>query len=395
MSRGRGRSLVFGGNLAARGGAEAVAVAFACVLRDLGFDSTLATIGDVDRAALEAHFGISLAGVRLVRLPDARTWWRRLPHELQEIGAELRWKRSIRESRPDVFVNCLHGCELPGLAPVSYYYTHFPHAMGWATRGPAHRAYSSLIRRLRRCLISRGRPFFDSYSRVLANSSFTAEHVLDRWGIRAEVLYPPVEGVSARTAYKEKLILSVGRFQARGDGIPHKRQDVLVSAFADSALAKQGWTLHLAGSVGSEQELLSLREMAHGAPVVFHPDADKNELHMLYARASVYWHAQGYGTSETDNPFAQEHFGISVVEAMSAGVIPVVYDAAGPREIVASVTGAGRWRTPGELTQLTVAVIADSAAAEQPRRAFVQRAMDFSAEAFRSCLLEMVDSDQS
>ena len=39
-----------------------------------------------------------------------------------------------------------------------------------------------------------------------------------------------------------------------------------------------------------------------------------------------------------------EHFGITIVEAMAAGCVPIVHDSGGPREIVTNDVGF-RWRS--------------------------------------------------
>ncbi len=57
---------------------------------------------------------------------------------------------------------------------------------------------------------------------------------------------------------------------------------------------------------------------------MFHVDAPGAELADLYARASIFWHAAGLGEDAEDDPNRMEHFGISIVEAMSAGAVPVV-----------------------------------------------------------------------
>ena len=68
--------------------------------------------------------------------------------------------------------------------------------------------------------------------------------------------------------------------------------------------------------------------------MVLHPDASGAELRDLYARASIFWHAAGLGEDPERHPDRYEHFGITTVEAMSAGAVPVVIDAAGQVEIV-------------------------------------------------------------
>jgi glycosyltransferase involved in cell wall biosynthesis len=53
----------------------------------------------------------------------------------------------------------------------------------------------------------------------------------------------------------------------------------------------------------------------------------------ILKRATYYWHAGGMGVSH-DRPQDMEHFGISVIESIHAGLIPLVFNAAGPAEIL-------------------------------------------------------------
>ena len=62
--------------------------------------------------------------------------------------------------------------------------------------------------------------------------------------------------------------------------------------------------------------------------------------------ASIYWHATGFGTSEQMQPSKQEHFGMSIVEAMSAGAVPIAFDAGGPRETVDPGANGYLWSAP-------------------------------------------------
>ena len=68
-----------------------------------------------------------------------------------------------------------------------------------------------------------------------------------------------------------------------------------------------------------------------------------------YQAASIYWHATGYGCDHERKPGKLGHFGMSIVEAMSAGAVPLVYDGGGPREIIASGVNGFLW---SDLNQL-------------------------------------------
>ena len=69
----------------------------------------------------------------------------------------------------------------------------------------------------------------------------------------------------------------------------------------------------------------------------------------------------GFGEDLQTHPDRFEHFGISVVEAMSAGAVPVVYEHGGPAAIVRE-SGCGElFATTDELAAKTVALVRDDA----------------------------------
>jgi hypothetical protein len=75
----------------------------------------------------------------------------------------------------------------------------------------------------------------------------------------------------------------------------------------------------------------------------------------LYGKSQIYWHAAGFEIDEHKNPELTEHFGISTVEAVSAGCIPLVIPYGGQREIIKSADL--HWESVDELVQKTKAVI--------------------------------------
>ena len=64
-------------------------------------------------------------------------------------------------------------------------------------------------------------------------------------------------------------------------------------------------------------------------------DVPRDELLELYSRASLFWHAAGHGQDDRRHPERLEHFGITTVEAMAHGAVPLVFPAGGPAEVVA------------------------------------------------------------
>ena len=225
--------------------------------------------------------------------------------------------------------------------------------------------------------------FLDTYDRVLANSRYTQRWIAELWGRESDVLYPPVTLVEP--AHKDPVIVSVGRFFRPGTG-HNKKQLEMVGAFRRlvESGAADGWEYHLVGGCASEHRSYvdDVRAAAEGLPVHLHLDASGAALRRLYGRASLFWHAAGLGEDADRHPERYEHFGITTVEAMSAGAVPVVIDAAGQVEIVEQGVSGYRFAGLDGLVAHTAHLIADPAwRAELSARAR-ERARRFGWDAF-------------
>lgn len=160
-------------------------------------------------------------------------------------------------------------------------------------------------------------------------------------------------------------IMSVGRFASGGHC---KRQDTLVSAFRKlvDVSARNDLELHLVGTVGADpdtrQYLAGIRRMAAGLPVYFHLNAPPSTVRHLYQSSTAYWHAAGYGVWENFYPERLEHFGISVIEAMSAGTVPFACANGGPTEVIVNGVNGFTWGSPDDLTLKTLGLLSMSAA---------------------------------
>jgi glycosyltransferase involved in cell wall biosynthesis len=224
--------------------------------------------------------------------------------------------------------------------------------------------------------------FLDTYDRILSNSAYTQRWVRRLWDRDSDVVHPPVTLMPR--GEKQPIILSVGRFFLPGAG-HSKKQLELVEAFRKLCeRGSHGWTFHLAGGCPPEHAayLEQIRIAAHGLPVVLHPDATGAELRELYGRASIFWHAAGLDENIERHPDRYEHFGITTVEAMSAGTVPVVIDAAGQVEIVEQGFSGYRFGSLDGLVAHTERLIADPRWWATLSRAAERRAKAFGWDAF-------------
>jgi glycosyltransferase involved in cell wall biosynthesis len=198
-----------------------------------------------------------------------------------------------------------------------------------------------------------------SYERKVANSEFTKRWIRRLWNVDSDVIYTGLDTSIFLPAEKRNIILAVGRFQP---AIFCKNQHVLVECFkqmCDEGMA--GWEFHLAGGVSEKAEereyLQRVCAAAEGYPVVIHANAGFDELRKSYSRARIFWHATGFGEDEEKAPWRMEHFGLTTVEAMAAGCVPIVINRGGQPEIVTDGTDGFLWNDLDELKLRTRQVI--------------------------------------
>ncbi len=313
--------MIFGGRLA-------VLVRIVEVLNELGIEPDFVSIRiPFDPATLEQRYGLRLR-FRVRELPAPCKIWR---HELgvATFGALLR--AAGLQRRYDLLIDSNNTSFLmPAMPIVSY--VHFPRKARLdsplvsihAPEGPRKRwtsplgAYYKLVQQLYR--FDAPRP--DQL--LIANSEFTRQSFLEAYPesvVDMPVLYPPVlppDTAIAPLAERRQAVISLGRFCAA------KQQ------FEQVQVARQlpDWEFHLVGFVDAKEQPYvekCRRYVAdHGLRnVTFHVGIPEAEKLALLQQCRIFLHTN-----------IQEPFGITTVEGILAGCVPVVHDSGGQREVV-------------------------------------------------------------
>ncbi|BBG24097.1 glycosyltransferase [Sulfuracidifex tepidarius] len=159
---------------------------------------------------------------------------------------------------------------------------------------------------------------------IIANSKLSAKAISEVYGVREpDVIYPPVDVEKFGEVYakkdREDMFVTIGRIE---------RGKMLENAVQLSA--KTGVKGVIVGSLIERDYLRRLTKLRDeiGAKVEIYHDLPQDQMIELMSTAKVYFH-----------PTLGEHFGIPVVEAMSAGLIPLVPVNSGAYEVVPKELG--------------------------------------------------------
>lgn len=221
-------------------------------------------------------------------------------------------------------------------------------------------------------------------NKIVCNSNFTKRFIDKEFGVQSLVVYPPVTVSEIKPKRKENIILNVSRFSTL---LQSKHQDILIKQF--KKLVDKGykdWKLVLVGGseVGDSGYTVSLKKMCVGYPVEIITNPDFKFIKDLYGKSRLFWSASGYGIDEAENPENVEHFGITIVEAMAGGVVPVVYNAGGHTEIIENGENGFLWKKESELLKLTETLIKNKSLLRKISLKGISDCYKFSYEKFES-----------
>lgn len=233
--------------------------------------------------------------------------------------------------------------------------------------------------------------FLESYQAFEIISDFTGVWLDRYWKKRKDqyMVYPPVfheADIKGRYAEEEKknIIISVGRFFVAAHS---KKQLEMTQFFVKHQDIFSSYEYHLVGAVSNlPQDIAYLEQIKMLAGkvnnVFIHENCPYEELMRLYRQAKIFWHGTGFGVDENAEPEKMEHFGITTVEAMSFGAVPVVINKGGQKETVEQGVSGYRWDTEDECVEFTRQLIEDDNKRKQMAEVSSERANRYSIEEF-------------
>ena len=199
--------------------------------------------------------------------------------------------------------------------------------------------------------------YLKSYSVLLPNSEFTNYWLKKFWGVQGTRVLNPIINISeidtAMIDKKDNLILAVDRL------VPDKKIIEMIQAFKELLnLGIRNYTFLIIGNEDAKYSSYK-EEIEHAIenyPINVMIGASNEELCHYNEKAKIFWHAKGLGVDES-KPYEMEHFGMTTVEAMANGCVPIVIDKGGQREIVDHGVDGFRWNTLEELVTYTKNII--------------------------------------
>ncbi len=305
-------------SLNSTGGGERLCLETIASLKEAGYKVILATVEPTDWNRVERIIGE-------ITKPDSEVSL--FKTKIRMFGIYMRLLTSFLASRLrkrcDVVVNT-HGDVLPIEADLIY--MHYP-TFALLKENPVNikysnslfwRAYFTPYEGIQRFLVKR---FLNGL--ILTNSEFSKKAIRKYTGRNAIVVYPPVDvetfAFAAKSDAREDLVISCGRYS------PEKNYEFILEV-AEKLRDRSIRFIIVGASSGRVsreyyEKLERIRRAKRLKNVELLRDLDFSKLLALYGKAKIYLHAMRY-----------EHFGMSIVEAMAAGLVPIVHRSGGPWE---------------------------------------------------------------
>lgn len=330
--------------------------------------------------ALSDFTGTDLRGVHLRYIEPGPVEFGGSCNPWRRSRQDQAWRAEVSRGY-DVFINCTHGVPPFCHAPVGVLVVLFP-ASDLQQQWPWKLEAAASLRSVARSRFYRWqwRRRLDTYQVKLAISEFARTWTHRRWLTDCDVLYPAVVP-TVRPSSKDNVILSVGRFSMTGS----KKQRELIQAFRSFEHMLPGWEHLSIGALKNDPASLvfyhELERLSAGSRARLLANAPRSAVEHHFGRARIFWHAAGFGEDE-DMPERNEHFGISTVEAMAAGCVPIVINKGAQPELVQHGVSGFVWNSLDELRHYTALVARDPELQAALSTAARRRAEDFSLAAF-------------
>jgi alpha-1,2-mannosyltransferase len=296
------------------GGAEWVAVNVINALKKANYQTIILTNSRVDQTKLLRLFGTKANIDQQVIFPLEIAAQRTNSNIYSDFIRTL-----LLKSKCDIVIDTSSSSKLPG---VDISYVHYP-LLGLIPKPKSSKDYARKFRNLfyfpfsvyQKSQTKTKKPI------LLANSKYTIKGIRKITGSESTLLYPPISRAFFINDYfyeRNNTVVSVGRItpQKRFHLIPliarltSKNINFLIIGPAESRVA-----------INQIRELARINNVADRVQIL--ADISRDQLKEILRTSKVFLHTM-----------VDEHFGVSIVEALASGCVTVVHDSGGPKEFV-------------------------------------------------------------
>lgn len=342
------------------GGAEWVALNMINGLKDEGHQTVVLTNKRIDNNKILTIFGEKARVDREIVFPLEPFPATDLHNVYTDAVRTL-----LLKYRCDVLIDTHSNAVLPGTDIVYIHFPLFGRLQGWHVDKYRMSYYVPYGLYERRAIESHRRL-------ILANSQYTGDAITRIMGVRPEILYPPISEDFFRNQSvcreRENIVVSISRISSE------KKLD-LIPLIAKLTSERTRYLIMGLGQSSEElnriQEQIRINKVTHRVQVAV--NVPRQKILSILKRAKIFLH-----------PAEGEHFGVSIVEAMASGCIPVVHNSGGPREFVPSYL---RFNTIEEAAHKIETIISQWT----PQQTFplVRTARSFDRRSFLDAFLKM------
>ncbi|MCL1977745.1 MAG: glycosyltransferase [Candidatus Bathyarchaeota archaeon] len=318
------------------GGGEFVAIALANTLAQNNYDVHFFTTKPVNQKTIKDFFGETLH-------PKIKSVTQ--PTNLNVKGIlgfyQTIFRSYIAKSKTTLFIDPYSNCIFPW-TNVCYihfptlnhytYHNHFPYLLS-----PHHTEVGALPQ----VILEKNLANYNN-KLVLANSHYTAHEIEVFSGKKVPVLYPPFTSSIQNISPKEKqnLVVTTSRFEQN-----KKLENIPKIAAKTNSNIKFAIIGRLYDKTTLDRLQIQTKKLKVNDRVKFYPDLPVTQKLELLASAKIYLHTM-----------IGEHFGISIVEAMASGCIPISHNSGG---VVEFVPPENRYETTEQAAHKINSIIAD------------------------------------
>lgn len=309
------RACIIHQSLNAVGGGERVAIAIIDLLRELKYRVRLITLEPTDWSKVGQAYGDNI--------PRPHEEFSILPFTLTKPGMYMRFLVLLSiaaKRRCDLVINT-HGDVLPVSADIVY--MHFPMFAVLRESLSSIGYPASMLRKIYLETYVAMQKFLTRHMKwkvLVTNSEYSRAAIRKFLGSDSIVVYPPVRieeflaAGNTPTSKRRDIVVSCGRFT------PEKRYEFVLEVTEQLPDIE----FHIVGASNSPasfryvaklQRIIRDRRLQN---VKLHINYPRRDQLKLYSEAKVYMHSM-----------IGEHFGIAIVEAMAAGLVPIVHASGG------------------------------------------------------------------